>query len=296
MGFKSVLCVTGDDGSDQDVRTAAGLCAEVGAHLSVLILPPPMLLMAYYPSIGNGFPEWPVGCGLAIARLNDRFREIDRFTHDIARLERRSKDLQKLLGSMSLSFDIDTDCCDPASLGELARQRARCSDLTIIGPGLLNDETLGPPVVNGCLFDTGTPVLVVPKGAEATLWPRRVLVGWDSRVEASRAVREALGLLCVAEDVRVALVDPKANYNGNGSEPGADIADYLARHGVRVSVDVLASAGRSVATVLVQHAIDTSAELIIMGAYGSRGLRERLFGGVTRWTFEKPTLPLFLAR
>ena len=139
MAFKSVLCVTGADNSDQDVRTAAGLCAEVGAHLSVRLYLPPMLLMSY-PSIGDGVSEWPGGRGQAIARLNDRFRQIDRFTQDVARLEKRSKDIQKLLRPMSLAYDVDTDYCDPVSLGEVARQRARCADLTIIGPGLLNDE------------------------------------------------------------------------------------------------------------------------------------------------------------
>ncbi|PBB11889.1 universal stress protein [Mesorhizobium loti] len=280
MAYRTVLCFTGADHSDQDVRTAAGLCAEIGAHLSVLIISPATLFM--WHRIGDGVLEWPVG--------------IDRFAQDAVRLEKRSSDIQKLLESMSLTYDVDPVYCDPASLGEVARQRALCADLTIIGPGLLNDENLGPPVVNGCLFDTGKPALVVPKGAEATLWPRRVLVGWDTRVEASRAIREALGLLCVAEEVRVALVDPKANYNGNGAKPGADIAAYLTRHGARVSVDLLPSAGKSAATVLAQHAIDISADMIVMGAYGSRRLRERLFGGVTRWIFDKPTLPLFLAR
>ncbi|MER9064110.1 universal stress protein [Mesorhizobium sp. M0698] len=48
--------------------------------------------------------------------------------------------------------------------------------------------------------------------------------------------------------------------------------------------------------MLAQHAIDTPAEMIVMGAYGNRRLRERLFGGVTRWIVGKPSLPLFLAR
>ncbi|UVK50015.1 universal stress protein (plasmid) [Mesorhizobium sp. AR02] len=295
MGFKTVLCVTGADHSDQDIRTAAGLCAEVGAHLSVRIIPAPMLAMSY-PPIGDGIPEWPTGRGQTIARLNNRFRQIDRFSQEVARQEKRSKDIQKLLRALCLSYDVDTDYCDATGVGEVVRQRALCADLTIVGPALLNDSILGPLVINGSLFDTGKPVLIVPKGAEATLWPRRVLVGWDSRLEASRAVREALGLLCVAEEVRVALVDPKANYNGNGAEPGADIAAYLTRHGARVSVDLLPSAGKPAATVLAQHAIDISADMIVMGVYGSRRLRERLFGGATRWIFEKPTLPLFLAR
>ncbi|RRH94538.1 universal stress protein [Mesorhizobium tamadayense] len=290
MGFKSILCATGADHSDQDARTAAGLCAEVGAQLSVLIISPSPLLMPP-PTLGDSIPEWPT-----VAGLKRRFRQIDRFSQDMAKLERRHTEFQNLLGAMSLRHDVDTDYCDPASVDDVVRQRALCTDLTIVGPTLLDDENLGPPVLNGCLFDTGKPVLVVPKGAEASLSPRRVLVGWDSRAEASRAVREALDLLSGAEEVCVALVDPKANYNGNGSEPGADIATYLTRHGARVSVDLLPSAGKPAATVLAQHAIDTSAEMIVMGAYGSRRLRERIFGGATRWICEKPPLPLFLAR
>ncbi|MER8583280.1 hypothetical protein NKG95_32110 [Mesorhizobium sp. M1423] len=104
-------------------------------------------------------------------------------------------------------------------------------------------------------------MLVVPEGAEATLSPRRVLVGWDSRVEASRSVREALDLLADAEEVRVALVDPEATCTGKDTEPGADIAAYVTRHGARGSVDLLASAGKWAATVLAQHAIDTSADM-----------------------------------
>lgn len=102
MGFKTVLCLTGADHSDQDVTTAAGLCAEIGAYLSVLIMPPPTHLMSHR-RIEDGVPEWPIGRGQAITRLNDRFRQIDRFTHDVVRREKRSRDVQKLLESMSLA-------------------------------------------------------------------------------------------------------------------------------------------------------------------------------------------------
>ncbi|WP_027038817.1 universal stress protein [Mesorhizobium ciceri] len=287
MAFKSVLSVTGVGHCDEDVKTAAGLCGEVRAHLSVLV-------MSRQP-IGAGIPML-VERERDIAGLERRFRQIDRFSHDMARLEKRYSEIKKLLRATSLCYGIETDHCDPVSVGEIVRQRALCNDLTIVGPTLLYDEDLGPPVINGCLFDTGKPVLVVPKGAEATLSPRRVLVGWDSRAEASRAVREALDLLSGAEEVCVALVDPKANYNGNGSKPGADIAAYLTRHGAHVSVDLLRSGGKPAATVLAQHAIDTCADMIVMGAYGSRRLRERIFGRATRWIVAKPTLPLFLAR
>ncbi|ESY87231.1 universal stress protein [Mesorhizobium sp. LNHC229A00] len=248
------------------------------------------------PPLGDGLPEWPRQRAHAIAALEKRYRQIERFSQDAASLEKTYREIHKLLRATWRCYDVDVVNCDQASVGDAVRARALCNDLTIVGPALLNDVNVGPLVINGSLFDTGKPVLVVPEGAEATLSPRRVLVGWDSRVEASRSVREALHLLAGAEEVRVALVDPEATCTGNGTEPGADIAAYLTRHGARVSVDLLASAGKSAATVLAQHAIDTSAEMIVMGAYGSRRLRERLFGGVTRWIVRKPPLPLFLAR
>ncbi|MER9518879.1 universal stress protein [Mesorhizobium sp. M0614] len=295
MAFKKILSVTGADHSDRDVRTAASLCAEVGAHLSVLIMSPPPLVVS--PSLlGDGIPEWPRQRAHAIAAGEKPYRPIERFSQDAASLEKTSRQIHKLLRATWRCYDVDVVNCDQASVGDAVRARALCNDLTIVGPALLNDINVGPLVINGSLFDTGKPVLVVPEGAEATLCPRRVLVGWDSRVEASRSVREALNLLAGAEEVRVALVDPETTCAGNGAEPGADIAAYLTRHGARVSVDLLASAGKSAATVLAQHAIDTSADMIVMGAYGNRRLRERLFGGVTRSIVGKPSLPLFLAR
>jgi nucleotide-binding universal stress UspA family protein len=98
-----------------------------------------------------------------------------------------------------------------------------------------------------------------------------------------------------AESVNVVLVDPTAS-RWNGHEPGADVATYLARHGVKVTVDRLPSAERPVNEVLNEHAIDTSADLIVIGAYGHTRLRERIFGGVTKAMIEAPVVPVLLVR
>lgn len=113
-------------------------------------------------------------------------------------------------------------------------------------------------------------------------------------MESARAAREAMELMESAEEVNVVLVDPSAAPARNGEEPGADIATYLARHVVNVTVDRLPSAGRRVEEVLNQHAIDTSADLIVMGAYGHTRLRERIFGGVTKAMIERPIVPVLM--
>jgi nucleotide-binding universal stress UspA family protein len=81
----------------------------------------------------------------------------------------------------------------------------------------------------------------------------------------------------------------------DGAEPGADIAAYLARHGLTVTVDQLAGGGRPVADVLKQHATDIGADLIVMGAYSHSRIRERIFGGVTRSFIEGARLPVLMA-
>lgn len=98
-----------------------------------------------------------------------------------------------------------------------------------------------------------------------------------------------------AEGVNVVLVDPAAS-RWNGHEPGADVATYLARHGIKVTVDRLPSAERPVDEVLNEHAIDTTADLIVIGAYGHTRLRQMIFGGVTKAMIEAPIVPVLLVR
>ncbi|MCY1225330.1 Universal stress protein family protein [compost metagenome] len=127
-----------------------------------------------------------------------------------------------------------------------------------------------------------------------TLAPKKILLAWNSTIEATRAAREALEMMKTADSVNVVLVDPKAVPARNGEEPGADVATYLARHGIKVTVDRLPSAGRQVNVVLLEHALDTAADLIVMGAYGHSRVRERMFGGVTKAMIESPAVPVLM--
>jgi nucleotide-binding universal stress UspA family protein len=158
------------------------------------------------------------------------------------------------------------------------------------------DADLRKRTAEGALFQSPAPVLLVPAGHTATLQPKAVLLAWNSRLEAGRALRAAMELLVQAEAVHVTIVDPDTSTGENGEEPGADVAAYLARQGVKVTVDILAGGGRDTADVLRQHASDIDADLIVMGAYGHSRMHERIFGGVTQSMLEDPKIPVFLAR
>ncbi|CDX20675.1 conserved hypothetical protein [Mesorhizobium sp. ORS 3324] len=278
MPFKTLLTVTGPDQGDDDLKLAAGLCEEIHAHLSVFVL-----VIASPPSGGE------YAAVVSPAWLEERQAEMEM-------LEKRTSTVSRLLSESAVSADVSFDYPDNAWADEIIGRRARYADLTVLGPDLLASDTLKQKVIEGGLFSSGKPILLVPRSTRATLKPKRVLVAWDAGLEASRAVRESLGILAGAEEVRVAVVDPIEDERHHGAEPGADVAAYLARHGVKVVVDRLPSSNHSIAEVLRQHAIDTDAELMVMGAYGHSRLRERIFGGVTKSVMEGVGLPVLMAR
>jgi len=121
-------------------------------------------------------------------------------------------------------------------------------------------------------------------------------VGWNAEREAVRAVADALPLLVRAEVVEVLVVDPEGRRSAHGQEPGADIARYLARHGVHVEVRRLSSGSEDVGHLLLSHAAVFGADLVVMGAYGHSHLNEWIFGGVTRTALREAGLPVLMSR
>jgi nucleotide-binding universal stress UspA family protein len=159
---------------------------------------------------------------------------------------------------------------------------------------MLADGTLKRKTIEGTLFSSGTPALLSPRGSSPSLRPKQIVVAWDSSLEACNAVRRSLHLLQAATEVHVVMIDPEESIHGE--EPGADLATYLARHGVNVIVRRLPSQGLSVAAVLKRSAVDTGADLMVMGAYGHSRLRQRIFGGVTLSMTDEPPIPILIAR
>jgi nucleotide-binding universal stress UspA family protein len=121
------------------------------------------------------------------------------------------------------------------------------------------------------------------------------LVGWNASREASRAVHDALPLLAKAESTCVFLANPKRGLAAHGEEPGADIARHLARHGLKVEVAKTIADDVADSALLLNHASDMGADLLVMGAYGHSRLREFILGGVTRSLLREMTVPVLLS-
>ncbi len=278
MTFKTVLTVSGPDLGDGDLKLAAAICEEIEAHLAVLVV-----AVAAPPPIGG------YAAVMSEAWLQERQADMDR-------LQQRVDAVTALLASSPVSSDVSSEYSEEAWADDVIGRRARYADVILLGPELLSRGVLKSRTVEGALFSSGKPILLIPEGSPPSLRPKRVMIAWDSRIEASNAVSHGLELLRAADAVHVALVDPVEGDDAHGAEPGADIAAYLARHGVKVTVDRLPSQGRTVADALRRHATDMAADMLVMGAYGHSRLRERIFGGVTRSIVDEPPLPVLMAR
>ena len=138
------------------------------------------------------------------------------------------------------------------------------------------------------------PVLAVPSSYAGEPLSDEVVVGWDGSLQAIRAVQAALPLLVRAASVRLALVNADTESGLHGEEPGADMALYLARHGVKVDV-VKEKTTAPVGEALIGIAGAYGAGLLVSGAFGHSRYREFVLGGVTRVLLERSPFPVLVA-
>lgn len=138
------------------------------------------------------------------------------------------------------------------------------------------------------------PVLVVPPDYDNAVIPGTAVIGWDGGMPAIRAISAALPLLQRAQNVQLAIINPDQRSGLHGEQPGADMALYLARHGVRVEVHVERTKVVD-SDVLMGRARDCGAGLLVTGAFGHSRFREWVLGGVTRALLESASIPLLIA-
>jgi nucleotide-binding universal stress UspA family protein len=183
----------------------------------------------------------------------------------------------------------------PAGLdgpGELFGRMARRFDLAVVRQAEPGKTTPAPLLIEAALFETGRPVLVVPYIQKTGVKLDRVMVCWDGSRSAARAVADAMPLLQRAKTVEVAM----ASEHGKSDEiPGADFAQHLARHELTVEVKQIVASHVKTADVLLSHAADSAADLLVLGGYGHSRLREFVLGGVTRTILETMTVPTLMS-
>lgn len=277
MSFKTVFLAVGATQDGAEIDRAVAICRPLGAHLALLvagIAPPP-------PASPYGVVSNDIWAG----EIRDGQAEV----------EARGAAIEAQLADAGISSSVEAQYVDRGTVASLAARFARYADLTLITAQAEGFEPMQTWVMNGALFESGRPMLLLPKAATHFPEAKTVMIGWDASVQAAKAVRDAIGLMKQAEAVHAVLIDPVPSFDGHGPEPGADLATYLGRHGIAATVHRLPKEGKETGEVLRRTATDLDADLIVMGGFGHSRLRERFFGGSTTDMIKSAAVPVLMA-
>jgi nucleotide-binding universal stress UspA family protein len=178
---------------------------------------------------------------------------------------------------------------------EILAAEARVADLVIVGQAEPDSPPTATPddLAEDIAMAAECPVLIVPYIGAAKPPGKTVMLCWNDSREAKHAAVGALPLLAAAGKVIVLIIDPRASRGRE--EPGADVAVWLARHGVKVTVQRDSAADSDVGGVILSRAADHDVDLIVMGIYGHSRMRERVLGGASRTLLASMTAPLLVA-
>jgi nucleotide-binding universal stress UspA family protein len=275
MGFKTML-VHVDTGRSAPARLklSAELAARSAAHVTGLYVRRPFQAPAFSDA------------GPAMDSLYRTYENAAKADEALATAAFRD-----LIGSTSLSSEWRvTD----GLAEEVVAAHARYADVVIVGQSEPDAAaTTTPPDLAETVAMAGErPVLIVPHIGAIKPPGKTVLLCWNGTREAARAATGALPILKKADKVIILLIDPRSD---GGEQPGADVASWLVRHGVKAVVQRDTAADSNVGGVILSRAADHDADLIVMGLYGHSRMREWVLGGASLTLLASMTVPLLVA-
>ncbi|KQX38163.1 hypothetical protein ASD04_11095 [Devosia sp. Root436] len=218
----------------------------------------------------------------AEAHSRQRAVETDRWIRDRAQ-------------GLGIEVDVSTVRCRPEAFGEGLLPYARSHDLTIVVQDggdpqrQADNETL--------IFGSGGPVILVPLAAAVPVAERRavplnIVVAWDGGRAASRALRDALPILPLADLVSIVTIGDDKNIHPLSI---GGIQALLDHHGIRNRHLHRERGSSPIGDALQAVAVAEEADLLVMGAYGRTRLQEFILGGATRTVTHAPRLPILLS-
>ncbi|MCZ8316373.1 universal stress protein [Phreatobacter sp.] len=276
MSIKSVLLalISGDGSKPQGaIDYAVSLAAANGAHLSVVVGAIKVPVVVY-----SGVAEVQA----IVADENDgRTDKADAVCQEVRHAAANA--------GVAASIEVITDAIDPlfARIGK----RGRLHDFCVCGRPR-PDDVWATELAETLLLSTGRPTILAPDGFDPSRASNSIVVAWDGSAVAARAIGSASDFIDKAGHVEI--VSVLGDRHADELVAGADLAPMLAHHGVKVTVTNLPYS-RNVGKTIVEHAQNTRAQMIVMGAYAHSRLRQMVLGGTTTTLLQYSPVPVLMA-
>jgi len=188
------------------------------------------------------------------------------------------------LADVTANWIEETDHAEPRLM-----IRARHSDLVVLGRQHTHD-LMPYNLIEWLLMGSGRPILIAPDSAAAGS-TNTVVVGWKETSEAAHAVAAAIPLLKQAE--RVVLVSVEEDHAAK-IDALEGLAQHLKWHGIAAEAHCVGDKSKQVSMQLIDAAAQLHADLLVVGGYGHKPIREAVFGGVTQALMERADLPVLM--
>ncbi|HEY0660313.1 MAG TPA: universal stress protein [Lysobacter sp.] len=201
---------------------------------------------------------------------------------------------EQRLGRENVAHEVRVSTKFWLTSAEMSTLHARYADLTVLGVS----RPLQDPerrLFGGLLAGSGRPLLMVPASAPAHARFDRILIAWKSSREAARAVHDAMPLLQRAQSVELLMVEHEPVPGPHNADADVCLAGHLRRHGVPVTPVRRSAEHMPAAGVILEHARESGAQLIVAGGYSHSRALEQAFGGVTRHLLEHADVPVLLS-
>ena len=278
MAYKTLLTILhSEEPAEMLISSAGKLARQMNAHLDILCLGIDQVQVGYYFAGADSMLQQS-----SIDQARERASDVTAKAEELAARE----DIRYTVRGVVAQF---------GALADVIAQVARYADLVILpSPYGAETSTEDEAILESALFSGQASVLVMPDSGLPADFAKRVVVGWNDGTEALNAVRAAIPLLQQAEQTNIAIINPPPR-GPDQSGPGRSLCMMLDRHGVKTEVTSLPKNMPRVSDILLSHANDRDASLVVMGAYGHSRFRQAIMGGATRDMLQNAHLPVFMS-
>jgi nucleotide-binding universal stress UspA family protein len=270
-----VVNLTGGHPQDFAADYAISLAAAFSAHIA-----------------GVGFIYEPVIPGSVLGGVPTDLIEVQREENSktaktaISRFEAAAK-------AAGVSAETRVVDASVAGAADLFGRIARRFDIAVVGQARREQGASEELLIEGALFGSGRPLVIVPYVQTHGLTLARILVCWDGSRPAARAIADAMPFLSRAKAIDIVVVTGERDKSGEIT--GKNMRRHLERHGIQTEIKHITGAGVEAQNAILSHAADSGADFMVMGGYGHSRLREFILGGVTRGILRSMTVPVLMS-
>ncbi len=271
-----VLCDS-NDSNEHRVETALAYARQFGSHLTGMhMIPFPVI-----PVYGGMYPDAPsYSAAFQIDKANERAKELEESFKEAASEAGIEHDW-KVIEGLDLDFVIEN---------------ARYYDLVIAPYGYSHyGDDISHYLSDYFSTNIGRPLLILPDLKKVFEPPSTVIIAWNESHEAARAVHDAIPVLRLANSVQIVSVSKNDKDEKQNMLRCEQLQSHLSHHGISAEAFAPDRSPQGVGATIYESALEYSAELIVMGAYGHSRFKEIILGGTTKYLIQNTTLPLFIS-